>query len=209
MTQLHSADDQFPVANGDGAPAVFPDSTLELQASVIAIGAFDGVHLGHQKVIGSAVASARRLRCPSVVYTFDTPPKAFFAGAQVLTTVEEKLRRIGRIGADCAIVARFDRAYAARSAEDFIAELAKLNPREIWVGADFRFGARSSGDVALLARSFNVKVVDAVRCELGKVISSTRIRQLLQTDPRLVDSLLRPVASQPRPVASQPRLALS
>lgn len=168
----------------------FPACTLELPACVVAIGAFDGVHRGHQKVIGSAVDAARRLGCPSVVYTFDTPPKAYFAGAQVLTTIEEKLRKCRALGASCAVVARFDRAYAARSAEDFMDELARLNPLEIRVGADFRFGAGSAGDVALLSTRFNVKVEGEVRCEKGEVISSTRIRQLLRHDPGAASHLL-------------------
>ena len=109
----------------------FPACSLALDASVVAIGAFDGVHRGHQKVIGSAVASAERRRCPSVVYTFDTPPKAFFAGAQVLTSTEEKLRKIEMLGATCAVVAKFDREYAARTADAFMDELAKLNPHDM------------------------------------------------------------------------------
>ncbi len=168
----------------------FPACSLALDASVVAIGAFDGVHRGHQKVIGSAVASAERRRCPSVVYTFDTPPKAFFAGAQVLTSTEEKLRKIEMLGATCAVVAKFDREYAARTADAFMDELAKLNPHEIWVGADFRFGAKSAGDVALLSTRFNVRVLDAVCCERGEVISSTRIRKLLGHDPISANQLL-------------------
>ena len=169
---------------------VFPPRQLSLDASVVAIGAFDGVHRGHQKVIGSAVASARQRGCPSLVYTFDVPPKAFFAGARVITPVAEKMRKIAGLGVSCAVVASFDRAYAARTAEDFMAELALLNPLEIWVGADFRFGAKSAGDVALLASAFTVRVVDAVRCDRGEVISSSRIRQLLGGDPAAARHLL-------------------
>ncbi len=169
---------------------VHPECTLELDASILAIGAFDGVHRGHQKLIASAVNSARKHRCAAAVYTFDTPPKAFFAGARILTSVEEKLRRIELLGAQHAVCARFNRDYAARSTDDFMDELACLNPREIWVGADFRFGARSAGDVDLLATRFNVKVLDAVRCSSGHVISSTLIRELLQRDPATAHHLL-------------------
>lgn len=169
---------------------IFPACNLHLNASVIAIGAFDGVHRGHQKVIRSAVASARQHGCPSVVYTFDTPPKAVISGARVITPVEEKVRKIGDLGVSCAVVATFDRAYAARSPEEFMAELAMLNPQEIWVGTDFRFGAKSAGDVTLLASRFVVKVVDAVCCDNGEVISSSRIRQLLGDDPRAASRLL-------------------
>lgn len=169
---------------------VHPECTLQLDASILAIGAFDGVHRGHQKLIASAVKSARTQGCDAVVYTFDTPPKAFFAGARVLTPVEEKLRRIALLGAQHTVCARFNRDYAARSTDDFMDELSRLAPREIWVGADFRFGAKSAGNVDLLATRFNVKVLDAVRCSAGQIISSTRIRELLQCDPASARSLL-------------------
>lgn len=179
-----------PAVQGIARLPVFAPKQLCLGASIVAIGAFDGVHRGHQKVIGSAVASARQRGCPSLVYTFDVPPKAYFAGARVITPVAEKMHKIAGLGVSCAVVAPFDRDYAARSPEDFMAELALLNPLEIWVGADFRFGARSAGDVALLASAFTVRVVDAVRCEQGEVISSSRIRQLLGGDPAAARRLL-------------------
>ncbi|MEH6755924.1 MAG: FAD synthetase family protein [Parasphingorhabdus sp.] len=168
----------------------FAANQLKLDASVVAIGAFDGVHRGHQKLIGSAVASARQKSCPSVVYTFDTPPKAFFAGVRVLTSAEEKLRKIELLGVSRAVVAKFDHKFASRSAEEFMEELARLNPCEIWVGADFRFGFQSIGDVALLSTRFNVQILDAVCCERGEVISSTRIRQLLGRDPWAASRLM-------------------
>lgn len=177
-------------ARSDAALPTYPACELRLAASVIAIGAFDGVHRGHQKVIRSAVLSAREQDCPSLVYTFDIPPKVFFSGARIITPVAEKVRKIGALGASCTVVASFDRAYAARSPEDFMTELAMLNPREIWVGADFRFGARSAGDVTLLASRFAVKVVDAVCCDQGEVISSSRIRRLLGDDPGTAKRLL-------------------
>ena len=123
---------------------------LCLPASIVVIGAFDGVHLGHQTVIGRAVCAAWCLAVPSVVYTFDPPPKAFFSGAKVLTDIVEKLRRLSLLAPDYATVASFDRDYAAHPAEDFITELVLLNPIEVWVGADFRFGAGRQGDIEML-----------------------------------------------------------
>ena len=143
------------------------------------IGAFDGVHVGHQKVIGGAVRASRSLVLPAVVYTFDPPPKALFSGAKVLTDIDEKLRRLSLLAPDYATVASFDRDYATRPAEDFILELMLLNPIALWVGADFRFGAGRQGDIELLSRRFTVRLVDAVRCRRGEVISSTRIRNLI------------------------------
>lgn len=158
---------------------------LNLPKSVVAIGTFDGVHRGHQRVIGNAVASARRLRCPCVVYTFDIPPKTIFSGAQVLTGPAEKVRRIAALGPEHCIVAHFDRDYAARPAEAFLTELAALSPAEIWVGGDFRFGAGRRGDVTMLGEHFPVRLTDPVRCENGEIISSTQIRRLIEEGDEL------------------------
>ncbi|QKD06220.1 FAD synthetase [Mesorhizobium loti R88b] len=163
---------------------------LRLPRSVIAIGTFDGVHRGHQKVLGNAVNAARRLNCPAVVYTFDLPPKALFKGTSVLTAPDEKVRRLAALGLDHCILAKFDRTYASRTAEAFLSELAALNPAEIWVGEDFRFGADRKGDVATLAAHFPVRLTNAVRCHDGDVISSTRIRTLMEEGDTLAAEIL-------------------
>ena len=116
------------------------DGVLTLSGSVIAIGAFDGVHKGHQAVIKQAVEKSRVYQVPSVVYTFDPPPRNFFKGVQILTPIQEKVSRIAKLGVDYVIVASFDEWYATRPPEDFICELSKLNPVEISVGSDFHFG---------------------------------------------------------------------
>lgn len=97
----------------------------------------------------------------------------------MLTTIDEKLKKIEKLGVRHAIVAKFDEVYANRSAYEFIDCLEKLNPAEIMVGADFRFGKDRFGDIALLEKHFNVRVTKPVCCSQGSVISSTRIRQLL------------------------------
>ncbi|MBP1965008.1 FAD synthetase family protein [Paenibacillus aceris] len=155
------------------------DGTLTLPGSVIAIGAFDGVHQGHQAVIRQALHRSEMLGVPSLVYTFDLPPRSFFQGARMLTTLEEKLDRIARLGIDHTVIARFDEAYASRSSTDFINNLSELNPLEIMIGQDFRFGKNREGDIALLERYFKVRVMQPVCCSEGKPISSTRIRQLI------------------------------
>jgi riboflavin kinase / FMN adenylyltransferase len=154
-------------------------TNLELPRSIVAIGAFDGVHRGHQTVIKHAVQRGRTLNVPSVVYTFDPPPRVFFQGVRMLTTVEEKLSKIEKLGAKHAVVAIFDEVYAKQSANEFIETLAKLNPAEIMVGGNFRFGKNRQGDVALLERYFKVRVTKPVCCPKGSPISSTRIRQLI------------------------------
>ncbi|MEF7563580.1 FAD synthetase family protein [Bacillus infantis] len=154
-------------------------TNLELEKSIVAIGAFDGVHRGHQTVIKNAVQRGRKLMVPSVVYTFDPPPRVFFQGVRMLTSVEQKLSRIEKLGVKNAVVASFDEAYAKRSAYEFIRTLSKLNPVEIMVGGDFRFGKDRIGDVALLEKYFRVHVTKPVCCPKGSPISSTRIRGLI------------------------------
>lgn len=149
-----------------------------LDGAVITIGAFDGVHLGHQALVRGAQASARRRGLPLVVWTFDPPPKVFFGRATLLCTAHEKVARIGALGVDHVVLSHFDAAFRARTAAEFIAELNRMNPAEVWVGDDFRFGAMQAGDVDLLARHFPVRMLDPVHCEKGERISSSRIRNL-------------------------------
>ncbi|MBU2031490.1 MAG: FAD synthetase family protein [Alphaproteobacteria bacterium] len=157
---------------------VVTDRQIVLSGCVLAIGAFDGVHRGHQRLIAGAIADARAAGLPAVVWTFDPPPKVFFGRAIRLSPLHEKLARIAALGPDWITVASFNATYAARSAESFIADLARIAPRRIHVGADFRFGARQSGDVGLLARHFDLALAEPVICAGGEVISSSRIRTL-------------------------------
>jgi riboflavin kinase / FMN adenylyltransferase len=155
------------------------DGVLTLAGSVIAIGAFDGVHKGHQAVIKQAVEKSRLSKVPSVVYTFDPPPRHFFKGVQILTSIQEKVSRIAKLGVDYVIVASFNEWYATRPSEDFICELSKLNPVEISVGSDFHFGKNRLGNVNLLEKYFPINVTSPVYCNGGELISSTRIRELM------------------------------
>jgi riboflavin kinase / FMN adenylyltransferase len=155
------------------------EGTLSLNESVIAIGAFDGVHKGHQEVIRQTVERSKLLGVPSVVYTFDPPPRHYFQGAQLLTNVQEKVARIAQLGIDHVVIARFDEAYTKRTAAEFMTELTKLGTLEVFVGHDFQFGRNRAGDVGLLSRHFPVHLTEPVHCSDGKKISSTRIRLLL------------------------------
>lgn len=153
---------------------------LEIPKSVIAIGTFDGVHRGHQTVLQELVNKSKNENVPSVVYTFDPPPKSYFQGVPVLTTLEEKISRIEQIGIDYLKVANFNEQYLKRSVDDFIEEIAKMNPLNIIVGNDFRFGHKRAGDVSLLSQYFKVTIMEPVCCKNGERISSTRIRKLIQ-----------------------------
>jgi len=159
---------------------VWRPGELVLQASVVTIGAFDGLHLGHQALIRRAVTRALGLGVPSVAYTFDPPPRAYFHGARILTPLPEKLRRLSALQLTHVVVVPFDAAYAQRTVRDFLCEIALLAPLEIWVGHDFRFGKGRAGRAETLARYYDVRVLEPVRCPRGEVISSSRIRCLIE-----------------------------
>jgi cytidyltransferase-like protein len=121
----------------------------------LAIGVFDGVHLGHQRVIGRACQEAQRLGAPSVVVTFDRHPNAVVAPKNVpplIYPLSRKLRVIDSLGVDAACVIHFDKAFSEVPGEQFIRSLARdfNSLRAICVGETFQFGCRRSGDVALL-----------------------------------------------------------
>jgi len=148
----------------------------ELTESIVSIGAFDGVHKGHQAVIKNAVEKAKALKITNVVYTFDPPPRSYFQGAQVLTTIDEKVKRIQNLGVEHVIVIRFDESYITKSASCFIQDIKRLSPVEIFIGQDFRFGKNREGNIELLREQFNLSIVKDVCCDEGERISSTRIR---------------------------------
>lgn len=165
--------------------------SLTLSDSVVAIGAFDGVHRGHQTVLRELVGKSRLEGVPSVVYTFYPPPRSYFQGAQVLTRPEKKIQLIKNLGVDHVIIANFNENYLQRTAGDFIEELSLMNPKLIIVGDDFRFGHKRAGDVPLLKEQFSVQSIKPICCTEGERISSTRIRNLiLQGKQELTDALL-------------------
>ncbi|MFS0646443.1 FAD synthetase [Siminovitchia sp. 179-K 8D1 HS] len=159
--------------------SVHQTESLTLPGSVVAIGAFDGVHRGHQTVIRELVRISCSEGVPSVVYTFYPPPRAYFQGAQILTTPVVKAQLLKKLGVDHVVMATFDQDYLQRTADDFIQELSKLNPKKIIVGEDFRFGNKRSGDVPLLREHFLVQTIHPICCPNGERISSTRIRELI------------------------------
>jgi riboflavin kinase / FMN adenylyltransferase len=154
----------------------------------VAIGTFDGVHVGHQAVIGRALRLARERGLTSAVLTFDRHPMEVVAPQHVprlLTTLADKVRFIGALGLDELILVTFDAAFAALPAQDFCGRLLgeTLSARVVVVGENFNFGARGAGDIALLrdcgaAHGYEA-VVEPLVTEHGKTISSTRIRKLL------------------------------
>lgn len=156
----------------------FSNNELTLQQSVVTIGAFDGIHRGHQALIRKAKAQADSYGVPLVVYTFDPPPKVYFQNQDLLTSLSEKKQFLQELGVDYTVLASFDQAYAARSVKDFIDELSEVNPEEVWVGPGFNFGKGKSGSIVDLKKVFHAFAHPIVRCDEGVIISSTRIRHL-------------------------------
>ncbi len=154
----------------------------------LAIGMFDGVHLGHQAVIEAAIHAARRMRGISGVLTFDPHPSHLFRPdnpTRLLMPRAAKESMLRWMGVGLTIVHPFDRAFAAIPAEDFLSVLKSKLPtlRAIYVGENFRFGKGRQGDVpALIATAkplgLSVFSVDRIK-ENGDPISSTRIREEL------------------------------
>ncbi|WHY71793.1 FAD synthetase [Fictibacillus enclensis] len=159
---------------------VYREKTLKLEQCVITIGAFDGIHIGHQSLISNAVRRAKDLNVPSVVYTFDPPPRVYFQNQLLLTPVSEKLKFIKRLNVDYVILADFNQQYTTREAKDFMNELSGLSPREVWVGPNFQFGKGKEGTTACLAENFVTHIHPLIKCSKGKTVSSTRIRNLIR-----------------------------
>lgn len=163
------------------------------QGAVVAIGNFDGLHLGHLALIGrcqrlaasAGVSGGGGNRLAVAVVTFEPLPQAFFRPQEAparLSTVYQKLRGLRTLGVELAWLTRFDAQFAGLSARDFVERVlvADLGARYVVVGEDFRFGRGRQGDVALLRElgaelGFEVQVEPAVHRN-GERISSSGIR---------------------------------
>lgn len=154
----------------------------------LAIGVFDGVHLGHQAVIESAVHSARQSGGIAAVLTFTPHPSRIFRPDEptlLLMPMAQKAERLRKHGVDCVIEKTFDRKYASISALDFLKSLKDAMPTlaAVYVGENFRFGKKRSGDVNTLIQTgakLGIAVFSAERINYnGEPISSTRIRSAL------------------------------
>jgi riboflavin kinase/FMN adenylyltransferase len=154
----------------------------------LAIGNFDGVHLGHQAMIARVRESARALGVRSCVMTFEPHPREFFTPALAptrLTSLREKLERLAALSMDQVLVCRFDPAFARMDAVAFIDAIVHrgLAARYVLVGDDFRFGAGRVGDYDLLsaagrARGFTVERMPTFALD-GVRVSSTQVRSRL------------------------------
>lgn len=158
------------------------------QGSVVCIGAFDGLHLGHRALVRHAVARARVLGVPAVALAFEPLPREFFAKEAPpprLTLARGKVTGLRSLGVEGVGLLRFDAKMVATPAEDFVRDMLvhRLGAREVWIGPGFHFGNRRRGNLALLQATgselgFAAGEIAPVHLQ-GERISSTRIRELL------------------------------
>lgn len=155
----------------------------------VAIGVFDGMHLGHQQIIRQTINDARPHEAIALIVTFDQHPNAIVAPGKLpplIYSLPQKLRTIESLGADALLMLRFDKAFSEQTGEQFIRSLARDlgKIQSICVGADFVFGHKRSGNVALLKTlgvelNFAVQGIAAVSLD-GQPVSSTRIREAIR-----------------------------
>ncbi len=160
-----------------------------LRGGVVALGNFDGFHLGHQAVAGEAIAQAKAAGRPAIIATFDPHPVRFFAPQSPwfrLTTLNQRQRLFEAAGADAMLVFDFDAELAATSADDFIVKLLieRLGFSGVVTGEDFTFGKARGGNIDVLreigaTHGLSSTAMGPVVDDAG-VISSSRVRTALQ-----------------------------
>ena len=167
------------------------DDVIEgpLRGGIVALGNFDGFHIGHQAVVGRAVALARQAGRPAIVATFDPHPIAHFRPQALpfrLTTLDQRERLFAAAGADAMLVFRFDGDLADVTAEDFVTDrlIARAGAAGVVTGEDFTFGKGRGGNTRVLAElgAANGLAVETVGpvADGGEAVSSSRIRDALQ-----------------------------
>ena len=157
-------------------------------AAVCALGVFDGVHIGHRRLIADCLAQAAELGVSSAVMTFDVDPEEVFSHgpARKLLSNEDRIAMLAGLGADYVLVQRFDETFARVDAHDFVRQTmcSCMDPAGIYVGANFHFGCGAKGDVELLRHEFrNSRCIVTGENLLeydGAPVTATRIRDQLE-----------------------------
>lgn len=176
------------------SPVEWDDLARELseasgrRRAVVSVGNFDGLHIGHQKILRAVVERARREKAVAAAITFDPHPLKVLrpdVAPQLLMTMAQRLAGFEQMGLDAALIMRFDAALAQLPAEDFVRRVLveTVHAGAILVGANFRFGHKQAGDVALLEQlgkreGFAVEIIPAAMVD-GKPVSSTAIRRAI------------------------------
>lgn len=173
---------------------------LAAKHGVVTLGNFDGMHLGHQRLLKQTVDFAKKLGRHSVVITFNPHPFEYFSGKKNvprLSSVREKVLRMEALGIDYLIILHFDEQVAMQSASDFVKTVLydALNAKHIMIGDDFHFGYQRQGDfelLKLLGKEYQFSVEAMLPCHHGnRRISSTWVRETLKSgDLQLATTLL-------------------
>jgi riboflavin kinase / FMN adenylyltransferase len=162
-----------------------------IKNAVATVGVFDGVHLGHQKIISLLLNKAKEQNAASVVVTFEPHPRLFFdptasQNLKLITEIEEKIILFAKLGIDNLIIMPFDSHTANLSSEEFVVDILKnqLGVQTLLLGYDHRFGRNREGSFEYLKENqnrFGMQVFEISRLDIDQAaVSSTRIRQFLQ-----------------------------
>ena len=158
------------------------------QESIVTVGVFDGLHIGHQAVIQQVLIQAKKFNIASFVLTFDPPPLAFLAPERcppALTTLPKKIEILEQLGVDAVVFARFDAYLQQMDPSTFVQQilLQRLHARQVIVGYDWQFGKGRSGNAEALKElgdqyQFDVMIVGPIQIH-GKPVHSTRVREAI------------------------------
>ena len=164
------------------------DNAKIVRPTVVTLGVFDGLHLGHQLIMQTVLERARTVGAVPTVITFEPHPRAVLhpeSAPPLLQTFDQKIEALGVLGIEQTIVIRFDRDFAQIRAEDFLSDVIadRLHAREVYLGRGFAFGHDRKGNIDLLrtvskSLGFFADEVAEVRLR-GRRVSSSRIRELL------------------------------
>lgn len=157
------------------------------RASVVALGMFDGVHIGHQKLIRTAVELAKQMDAQSIVCTFDRHPLSLLRPDRApvpLLTLEQNIEKFDQLGADAVLIQPFDQKFASILPEDYLESLVdSFHAKAVVIGENYTFGREGRGNAEMVRRmatkyGYRAKIVEPVTDAEG-MISSTRIRKML------------------------------
>lgn len=164
------------------------DNANILRSTVLTLGVFDGLHLGHQKIIQKVVSRAKAVNAVPTVITFDPHPRAVLypeSSPPLLQTLDQRLANFNVLGIEQAIVIRFNQEFANQNAEVFLRDIVheRLQAKEVFLGKGFAFGKNRGGNIELLKKisaelGFFADEVPEITVR-GQRISSSKIRELL------------------------------
>ncbi|MGE4232212.1 MAG: bifunctional riboflavin kinase/FAD synthetase [Bacteriovoracia bacterium] len=164
--------------------------TSKLNSSVITIGNFDGVHIGHRRILQYLLEQAKKENQLACVYTFKPHPRFALrkiSEIELITSYDERARLISKLGVDCLIEEPFNFEFSQIDSKTFFSDilLGKLSATSVVVGHDFAFGKNRDGNLGSLARfckesNIRLKIFEAQKNENGEIISSSVIRQMIR-----------------------------